>query len=185
DTIQAISFYEHAIEQDPQNPTPHVNLGLIQASNNEFKQALSAYQSALNLSPNDPTVLTNLIALYTSAGQYDDALELCRTLEEAVPDATQPKQLTGAVAYAAGQFELALVAYQNALDLNPKNIEVLQGIASTHEALDNTKAAQEHWQTWLDLVGDDPTHSEAAAHVTEHLKALATLTIGTGQGLFP
>lgn len=185
DTIQAIFFYEHAIEQDPKDPTPHVNLGLIHASNNQFEKALSAYQNALNLSPNDSDILTNLIALYTSAEQYNDALELCRTLEEIVPNAIQPKQLTGAVAYAASQFELALIAYQNALDLNPKNIEVLQGIASTYEALDNPKAAQEHWQTWLNLVGDDPAYSEAAAQVTEHLKALAILSVGTGQGLFP
>jgi tetratricopeptide (TPR) repeat protein len=185
DTTQAIYYYEHAIDQDPQNPTPHVNLGLIHATNHQFEQALSAYQNALNLSPNDPDVLTNLIALYTSAEQYDDALELCTTVQDILPDAIEPKQLTGAVAYAASKFELALIAYQSALDLNPKDIETLQGIASTYEALDDTKTAQEQWQTWLSLVGDNPNYSEEITHVTEHLKTLVTLNVGTGQGLFP
>jgi tetratricopeptide (TPR) repeat protein len=171
--------------QDPQNPAPFINLGLIHAANSQYESALKAYQNALNLVPNDAELLTNLIALYASAEQYEDALELCGTLQETVPDAIAPKQLTGAVAYAAGQFELALIAYQNALDLNPKDIRTLQDIASTYEALGDPKTAQEHWQTWLELVGDDPAYSEDMTRVMAHLKTLTILTLGTGQGLFP
>lgn len=185
DTVNAISYYQQAIQKDAQNPTPHINMGLIYAAQGQYEQALSAYQKALNLSPQNPDVLTNLIALYARTEQYDDALDLCQTLQEIHPDDDNPKQITGAVAYAAGQFELALVAYQNALDINPQNVETLQGIASTYEALDNPQAAQEHWQTWLNLVSNDPAYTEEANRVTEHLKALATLSVGTSQGLFP
>ncbi len=185
DTARAITYYEQAQKQNPNNPTSYVNLGLIYANRGQFELALSTYQKALNLTPNDPDVLTNLIALYTQAAQYNDALDLCRTLQEKLPDATQPKKLTGAVAYAAGKFELALIAYQNALDLSPKDPDTLQGIASTYEALDDPKAAQEHWQKWLNIVGDDPQFSQEATRVIEHLKTLATLSVGTSQGLFP
>ena len=185
DTTQALSYYKQAMKQDAQNPTPHINVGLIHAAKNKFELALTAYQNALNLAPNDPAILTNLIALYSNAEQYDDALELCQTLQEILPDAAEPKQLTGAVAYAANQFELALVAYQSALDLNPTNPETLKGIASTYEALDDAQTAQEHWQKWIDIVGDNPNYSEEVTRVTEHLKALATLSVGTNQGLFP
>ena len=185
DTVRAITYYEQAQKQDPKNPTSYINLGLIYAAKGQFERALSTYQKALSLTPNDPDLLTNLIALYTQVEQYSDALDLCRTLQERLPDATGPKKLTGAVAYAAGEFELALIAYQNALDRSPKDPETLQGIASTYEALDDPKTAQEHWQTWLDLVGDDPQFSQEKMRVTEHLKTLVTLNVGTSQGLFP
>jgi len=185
DTARAMTYYEQAQKQNPNNPTSYVNLGLIYANRGQFELALSTYQKALNLTPNDPDVLTNLIALYTQAEQYNDALDLCRSLQEKLPAAAGPKKLTGAVAYAAGEFELALIAYQNALDLSPKDPETLQGIASTYEALDDPKTAQEHWQTWLNLVGDDPQFSQEAIRVTAHLKTLATLNIGATQGLFP
>jgi len=185
DTNLAISYYEQALQQDPQTPTPHTNLGLIYADRNQFERALSSYQQALNLAPNDPDVLTNLIALYTQAEQYADALDLCRAFQDILPDAAYPKQLTGAVAYAAADYELALIAYQNALDLNPTNINAQQGIASTYEALDNPQAAQEHWQTYMDLVANDPAYSDEVIRVTAHLKTLATLNVGATQGLFP
>jgi tetratricopeptide (TPR) repeat protein len=184
DTARAITYYEQAQKQNPNNPTSYVNLGLIYANRGQFELALSTYQKALNLAPNDPDVLTNLIALYTQAAQYNDALDFCRTLQEKLPDAAQPQKLTGAVAYAAGRFELALIAYQNALDISPKDPDTLQGIASTYEALDNPEAAQEHWQMWLNSVGDDPQFSQEATRVIEHLQTLATLSV-TSQGLFP
>ncbi len=173
DTTQAIAHYRLAAEQN--DPAAFVNLGAIHTARDKTEQAVKAYQKALELASNDRDVLMNLAILHYRTKQYGDALNYCRTLQEHFYSDFDIQRLTGMVAYAAGEYELARSAYQRAVDHNPKDLQVRQGLATTLEALNNPGEAKQHWEQWLLLVGNDPARQKEVLWVTEHIKKLPAL----------
>lgn len=173
DTTQALVHYRVAAERN--DPTAFVNLGAIQTARNKTEQAVKTYQKALTLAPNDRDVLMNLVVLYFKAKQYSDALGYCRTLQERFVGDFEVQRLTGMVAYAGGEYELALIAYQEAADRNPGDPQTQRGLATTFEALNQMGEAKGHWERWLMLVGDDPARQSEVLWVTEHIKKLPAL----------
>jgi tetratricopeptide (TPR) repeat protein len=175
DTTQAISHFQMAADRN--NPAGYVNLGVIHTAQGDYETAISNFQQALDLNPAEADALFALTALYYQVGQYSDALEICDALQERHPNNAQTSQLTGTVAYAATQYELALIAYQTAYNLNANDPETHKGLALTYEALNDPDAAHKHWEGWLELVGDNPELTDDINRVTEHLKTLAELSV--------
>ena len=174
DTTQAINHFQMAADRN--NPAGYVNLGAIHTVQGDYETAISNFQQALDLDPTEAGALFGLAALYYKAGQYTDALDICNTLQERHPNSAEANQLTGTIAYTATQYELALIAYRAAANLNENNAETHKGLALTYEALDDPESAHKHWERWLELVGDNPEMIEDINRVTEHLKTLAKLS---------
>lgn len=170
DTAQAIAHYRHAAEQN--DPAAFVNLGAIHLVRNKRDLAAKAYQQAFERAPNDRDVLIHLAILNHRTGQYDQSLEYCRKLQALYPGDFESQRLTGMVAHAAGQYELALIAYRGALDLRSDDSKLHQGLAVTLDVLKDSLSARGHWERWLDLVRDDPAQQKQVQQVMERLKRM-------------
>ena len=175
DTTAALTEFQMAAENN--NPLGYVNLGAIHTAQNDLETAISDFQMAINIDPTNASALFGLAALYHQVDQHTDALEICDILQQRHPNNAQASQLTGTIAYGASQFELALIAYRAAYNLNANDPETHKGLALTYEALDDPESASQHWTHWLGLVKSDPKQIDDVNSVTEHLKNLAKLSV--------
>ena len=175
DTAAAMSHFQMAADRN--NPLGYINLGAIHTTQGDFETTISDFQQALNISPADANALFGLAALYFQIGQHTDALEVCDILQQRHPNNAEASQLTGTIAFAAQEYELALIAYRSAHNLDENDPETHKGLALTYEALNDPEAAIQHWKHWLELVDNNSKLTNDINRVTQHLKALAELSV--------
>ncbi len=95
------------------------NLGSLQARVGTPEAAVDAYRHALDIQPQSERLHTELALVLRDAGQLDDAeaeLELAITHDEGIVDTWS---LLGEIYEESGRNELAIVAYNRALELDP------------------------------------------------------------------
>lgn len=73
---QAVNYLEKAIENDPSNPVPYRDLGLIAIENNNFKPAEIFLAKAIELAPDEAELYRPLANLYMSLGENEKAVAL-------------------------------------------------------------------------------------------------------------
>jgi tetratricopeptide (TPR) repeat protein len=81
------------------------------------------------------------------------------------------KLIWGDKAMESAHYEEAIGFYEKAVELDPKLIQARYNLALAYENSDPEKA-DELWEEYIDLAGDDPSQSKWVEQAKEHLKRL-------------
>ena len=115
---RAIDHYNLAIKINPNFFEAYSNKGMALRQLNQFDAAVSCYKKAIEISPHYIQAIFNLGFLFNQIGKYQDAIfqyDLALTL-------TKDKNIFYNKAIAAenlSQYEIALINYDNAINLDP------------------------------------------------------------------
>jgi len=121
---EAIEFFSRAINLAPDNATGHLNLGSCYYLLGDFEHAAEAWRKSLELEPSTSAYL-NIGSSYFFLGKFDDAAEMYGKASELAPDDFEVwGSLGDAYRYSDDNQALALPAYEKAIELGEKMLEI-------------------------------------------------------------
>jgi len=103
--------------------------GVLAQSASQWEQALAAYRSAYNKSPQSQTYLCALLEAELAAGHADEAGNLAVSRFADFPRSVRLRIAAADSFLVAGDFSRAERLYQQAIDLDPGNVEAREGLA--------------------------------------------------------
>ena len=96
-------------------------------------------------------------AMLVERKDYNGAIEVSKSLRAKVPGSPLPSYLAGNAYEGLGQFEQAVVAYEQALEIDPRFTAAVTRLARLALQADDTDGARARFQTALE---DNPHHPE-------------------------
>lgn len=174
----AINEYKQISALDPTDIESHLVLGQLYTVNHDSQMAQQEFEAARKIDPNSEDVALNLARLYGESGDIKRAIS---TLE-AVPEDDRTAKL--AFALGAGYDQVkdtkdAVTAYQQAVDLDPDNLDAKRALA---QALLNNNQLQDAEHAYQEIASADPQDAQALVRIAEcqrreghYEQALATL----------
>jgi TolB-like protein/Flp pilus assembly protein TadD len=143
--LQAVRLLDQAVARDPsfllaycQLANAHDNLYLLGYDHTPERRALAdvAVQNALRLSPDSGEAhLANAEHLYRGYLDYDRALAELEIARRSAPNDPRISELTGYIDRRQGRSENGLRNLQKALELDPRNLYILQQISLSYKFL--------------------------------------------------
>jgi len=128
---EAIEFFTQAVNLAPDNATGHLNLGSSFYLLGDFENAADAWQKSIELEPST-SAYVNVGSSYFFLGRFDDAAEMYRKASELAPEDFEVwGSLGDAYRYTENNKALALPAYEKAIELGEKLLEINQSDALT------------------------------------------------------
>lgn len=118
---QAAECYRQVLDANPDVPSNHVNLALLDIKRGRLDEAARLLEQAKAKFPASELVLSRLLGVYVKAGSWQDALSVGRALLEADPSHFDALFLLGGVHARLGEWEDALDCYRKALAIEPEN----------------------------------------------------------------
>jgi tetratricopeptide (TPR) repeat protein len=174
----AINEYKQISALDPTDIQSHLVLGQLYTVNHESQPAQQEFEAAQKIDPNSEDVALNLARLYGESGDLKRAIDTLK----AVPEDDRTAKLSFALGAGYDQIKDtkdAVIAYQQAVDMDPDNLDAKRALA---QALlnDNQLADAEH--AYEEIAAADPQDAQALARIAEcqrrqghYEQALATL----------
>src|SRR5215467_2724961 len=171
---KAISFFERAVELDPNFAVAWARLSRANADLYWFQveptpaiwrdTAKRALEAAQKLEPNSPETLLALgyyqfwvLAGPTSAwGDYGAAKGTFRRVGKMLPNSTEVPNALALIARREGHWEESTAYFEQALAMDPRNVEVLNAAAMTYVWLRRFPAARKLCDRMLDITPNDP-----------------------------
>jgi cytochrome c-type biogenesis protein CcmH/NrfG len=151
---EVLAVLEDRARKSPRDPQPHTAIGALYAANGRPNEAMMSYNAALRRDPNYKPALYGVSELeFRSSGVVDQGTldrlpeirEIARTSPESLtsvqlmalleerartaPDDPMSYRIMGQILQGVGQVDKAEAAYGEALKRNPKDLEVLKGLA--------------------------------------------------------
>ena len=164
---KAISSYEQAVELDPNFALGWARLsrghallyfreaGDITAARRDA--AKSALDTAQKLQPNSPETLLALgYYQYWVLRDYGLAKTTFKHVQKILPGSSDAVVGLGAVSRREGHWDQSVAYWEQALALDPRNVELLVQAASTHAELRQFQAALKLYDRALDIVPNEP-----------------------------
>jgi TolB-like protein len=171
---KAISFFERAVQLDPNFAAAWARLSRANADLYYFQiepdpaiwrdAAKRALENAQKLEPNSPETLLALgyyqfwvlpgpnIVL----GDYGAAKGTFRRLGKMLPNSSEVPNALALIARREGHWEESIAYFEQALALDPRNVEVLNGAAMTYTWFRQFPVALKLWDRVLDITPNDP-----------------------------
>jgi TolB-like protein/Tfp pilus assembly protein PilF len=158
---KAIGFYQRALELDPNFALAWARLSRVVAFlyfNNEAsaEAAKRALENAQKLEPNSPETLLALgYYQYHVLRDYGPAKATFTRVSKLLPGSSEIPLALARVARREGHWDQSITCYDQALDLDPRNIELLGDAAETYAMLRQFPAALKLYDRVLDIKPDD------------------------------
>jgi len=131
----ADSILKRVLQVDSKNlPALHI-LGLIKASQSNYREAADYLVRAARIHPNDASIQYNLAKALSDSGNDKDALAHHKKAVALAPNNPEAWLNYGKTASNLNRHEDALVWYNNALNLNPNYAEALLNKGATFKEL--------------------------------------------------
>jgi len=162
---KAISSFERAVELDPNFGIAWARLSRADANYFEFLDttaarrdaAKSALENAQRLQPNSPeTLLAVGYYQYWVLHDYGLAKTTFEYVSKMLPGSSKVPTALGLIARREGHWNESVAYFEQALALDPQNVELLNDTAVTHTALRQFPAALKLYDRALDIVPNDP-----------------------------
>jgi TolB-like protein/Tfp pilus assembly protein PilF len=164
---KAISSYEQAVELDPNFALGWARLsrghallyvreaGDITAARRDA--AKSALDTAQKLQPDSPETLLALgYYQYWVLRDYQLAKTTFKRVQKMLPGSSDALKALGAVSRREGHWDQSVTYWEQALALDPRNVELLVRAASTYAELRQFQAALKLYDRALDIVPNEP-----------------------------
>jgi Flp pilus assembly protein TadD len=129
---EAIGEYQLALEENPDNVSALVNLGVAYYNAGQLEDAVGQYQKALQIAPNDADIHSNLGAAYVQQGNLDAGLEEYQKAVELDPNLAQAYFGLGVVHDALEQTEEAIAAFETFQQLDEGQDSVASDLAQQY-----------------------------------------------------
>ena len=165
--LRATSFYESAAQLDPNFVLAWTRLSRADALLyfNEYETipgarrdaAKRALENAQKLEPNSPETLLALgYYQYWVLRDYALAKTTFERVRKALPGRSEVTNALGLISRRQGQWDQSIAYFEQALALDPRNVELLTGTAWTYAMLRQIPAALKLYDRALDIVPNDP-----------------------------
>lgn len=166
---EAVEAYKRALEIDPKFKDAHCGLGDVYVEVGDQRQALFAYEQALRFHPEDKDLHVIVVKAYTKAIKKDPGVAAYREARSSVlaryaamVDKDRPKATSyfnlGNLYAEVGDNAMALLAYQRALEINPRHSGVLYNLGNLYKEQGRLQEALGFYQKALDV---DPRMADA------------------------
>jgi len=163
--LKAISFYERAVQLDPNfalawallssaHAHAYISVDTTAARRDAAKQAL---EKAQKLQPNSPETLLALgYYQYWVLLDYALAKATFARVSKMLPGSSEAPKALGYIARREGQWDQSIAYFEQALALDPRNVELLTQAAGTYTMLRKFPAALKLYDLRLDITPNDP-----------------------------
>jgi tetratricopeptide (TPR) repeat protein len=159
DIDSARDHLEKAIQIDPTNTTPYLELGNILITNDNAQQAIQLLQSARRSIPEDPGVWLQLARAYQNTGDLEQASACVEHTMEKISDSNDPLLaqaliLHGEIALQSDRPREALDRAKTLLHLYPENGSAYALLSRAYDELNQSSKALATLEKAIELTGD-------------------------------
>ncbi|HJX81579.1 MAG TPA: hypothetical protein VJ248_06080, partial [Candidatus Udaeobacter sp.] len=197
---EAAGFYERAVQLDPNFALAWARLSREQASLYEGladttpptrrDAAKSALENAQRLKPNSPETLLALgYYQYWVLDDYRLAKTTFKEVSKLLPGNSEISAALGHLTQSGGHVDESIAYFEQGLALDPRNIKLLVGAATTYAMLRQFPVAIKLYDRALDVIPNDPELMgskagmyQAEGNLQESAKLLAQTPSGTAFG---
>src|SRR5205823_8904794 len=195
---EAISFYERAVQLDPNFALAWARLSRAQAVLHDDTTppirrdaAKSALENAQRLEPNSPETLLALgYYQYLVLGDYGLAKTTFTELSKLLPGNSEIPAALGHVTEAQGHLDESIAYFEQGLALDPRNMDLLVSAAATYALLRQFPVAIKLYDRALAIIPNDPelmalkaTMYQAEGNLQESAKLLIDVNERTTSGI--
>ena len=175
--LEAIGFYERAVQLDPNFALAWARLSRAHASlclsrSYSYKTAArrdaakSALDSTQKLQPNSPETLLALgYYQYWVLRDYGSAKTTFGRVRKMLPGSSDVLQALARIARREGHWDESVGYSEQAIGLDPRNVELLTDAAATYAALRQFPPAVKLYDRGLDILPNDPSLLAAKASI--------------------
>jgi tetratricopeptide (TPR) repeat protein len=159
----AISEYKQISALDPTDIQSHLVLGQLYTVNHESQKAQEEFEAAQKIDPNSEDVALNLARLYGESGDLKRAIDTLK----AVPEDDRTAKLSFALGAGYDQIKDtkdAVAAYQQAVDMDPDNLDAKRALA---QALLNNNQLSDAEHAYQEIAAADPQDAQALVRIAE------------------
>jgi len=162
---EAVGFYERAVQLDPNfsiawarlsraNACLYFNYRERGARGDAAKHAL---QNAQRLNPNSPEILLALgYYQFYVLSDYGTAKTIFERVSGMLPSSSDVPMALALVARRQGNWNQSIAYFEQALALDPRNVDLLIRMADTYDAVRQFPAAIKLYDRMLDIIPKDP-----------------------------
>jgi TolB-like protein/Tfp pilus assembly protein PilF len=194
--FEAAGFYERAVQLDPNFALAWARLSRVDASLYFLRSdttagrrdaAKSALEKAQKLQANSPETLLALgYYQYLVLRDYELAKSTFALVSKMLPGSSEVPEALGLIARREGNWDESIAYLEQALALDPRNMEVLMPAGDTYTWLRQFPAALKFYDRGLDITPNDPdliavkaSIYQAEGNLQEAAKLLAEVNVQT------
>ena len=159
---ESVEAYKEALNIDPNFKDAHCGLGDVYLEIGDQRQAIFAYEQALRLNPEDKDLHAYIVKAYTKAiaknpevAAYREARSGVLARYAAMVNKDRPKATSylslGNLYVETGDNAMALLAYQRALEINPRHSGALYNLGNLYKEQGRLKEALGFYQKALEI----------------------------------
>ncbi|KPK44274.1 MAG: hypothetical protein AMJ65_03505 [Phycisphaerae bacterium SG8_4] len=164
---EARQAFRRAVDLLPDSADAWNNLGHVCRALEDLEHAYEAFKRAVGLKPNSGRMLANLASIELILGDAETGIDYFRSASELCP--TDPSMLVqlGDALQGVDRLSEAEAAYRGALNLDPRSVAALTGLASVQIKRAQYSTAEDNLKRSLEFQPDDPVAVSLLAQCLE------------------
>ena len=170
DSVQAIRYFNKAIELEPDDPKNHFLRGNANRDIERYEDALKDYSKAVELEPDDPNFHCLRGYVNHKLEKYEDALKDYSKAVELEPDDPNFHFLCGHVNHKLEKYEDALKDVTKAVELEPDDPTFHFLCCHVNHKLEKYEDALKDVTKAVELEPDDPTFHYLRGYINDKLE---------------
>ena len=148
---QATEVLERAVAIAPEDPTIHLQLGIIHTGTGDFERAVASLRRVQELLPDHEELDERLGEALSGLGQHDEAIERLSRAAAKAPNAAERQYRLGTALEAAGRPAEAVAAFERAGALKPTEPRYQQALGFVYEATGEHEGALRCFKKAIEL----------------------------------